>query len=177
MAKIEALSTTIFKESEERKIIGVATIILSQDGKILVIQETEDKPWLDKKRGDWSIPAETIKEGETEMEALLRVIKEEVGENGDIICNPENDWIGDYQFGVGSNIWGRAYLLHFNGTSDTLRSFSAERNEVINHRWIVPQEIRNLPRRKGVSEIVEDFIIGRRGIIQEECSPGFRPNQ
>lgn len=176
MAKIEALNTTIFKESGERNIMGVAAIILSQDGKILVIQETEDKPRLDKKRGDWSIPAETIKEGETETEALLRVIKEEVGENGDIICNPENDWIGDYQFGVGVNIWGRAYLLHFNGTSDTPRSFSAERNEVINHRWIVPQEIRDLPRRKGVLEIVEDFVVGRKGVIREKCSPSFRPN-
>ena len=177
MAETEALIPIIFKESEERNIVGVAAIILSQDGKILVIQETEDKPWLDKKRGDWSIPAETVKEGETEIEALLRVIKEEVGENGDIICYPENDWIGDYQFGVGLSIWGRAYLLHFNGVSDTPRSFNAERDEVINHRWITPQEIRNLPRRKGVLEIVEDFMEGRKGIVREECSSGFRPNQ
>jgi len=168
---------TTFKETEPRVIKGVAAVILSQDGKILIAQETENKPIIDKKRGDWSIPAETIKEGETELEALLRLIKEEVGENGDITCNPENDWVGDYQFGAGINIWARAYLLHFNGTSDTPRSFSAERDEVISHRWIAPQEIRNLPRRQGVLEIVEDFMVGRKGVIREECSPGFRPNQ
>jgi len=156
--------------------MGVAAIILSQDGKILVVQETEDKPKADKKAGDWSIPAETIKEGESELEALLRLIEEEVGENGDIACNQESDWIGDYQLKKGTNIWGRAYLLHFNGTSDTPRSFSAEQDEVINHRWIAPQEIRNLPRRKGVLEIVEDFTVGRKGVIREECSPGFRPD-
>ena len=157
--------------------MGVAAIILSQDGKILVVQETEDKPKADKKAGDWSIPAETIKEGESELEALLRLIGEEVGENGDITCNQESDWIGDYQLKKGTNIWGRAYLLHFDGTSDIPRFFNAERDEVINHRWIAPQEIRNLPRRKGVLEIVEDFMEGRKGIVREECSSGFRPNQ
>ena len=168
---------TISKETEPRVIRGVAAVILSQDGKILVAQETENKPIMDKKRGDWTIPAETIEKGETELEALLRLIKEEVGENGDITCNPGNDWIGDYQFGVGINIWGRAYLLHFTGTSETSRSFTAEREEVINHQWIKPEKIMDMPRRKGVSEIIDDFQAGRRGVIREECSPGFRPNQ
>lgn len=176
MTKIEALNTTVFKEREERNIVGVAAIILSQDGKILVVQETEEKPVVDKRAGDWSIPAETIKEGETEFEALLRVIEEEVGENGDITCNPENDWIGDYRLGGGINIWGRVYLLHFKGTSETPRSFTAERKEVINHRWINPDEIKNMSRRGGILEIVEDFQAGRRGVIREECSPGFRPS-
>jgi len=176
MAKIEALSTTIFKESGERNIMGVAAIILSQDGKILVVQETEDRPKADKRAGDWSIPAETIKEGESEIEALLRLIEEEVGENGDIICNPESDWIGDYQLQKGFDKWGRAYLLYFNGTSDAPRSFRAVGDEVINHRWMDPKKIRNLPRRAGVLEIVEDFIAGRKGVIREKCSPSFRPN-
>ena len=174
MTKIEALNTTGFKEREERNIMGVVAIILSQDGKILVVQETENKPQIDKQAGDWSIPGETIKDGETELEALLRVIIEEVGENGDITCNPENDWIGDYGVGAGINIWGRAYVLHFNGTSQTTRPFKAEGNEVINHCWIDPREIKNLPRRKGVLEIVEDFMAERRRVIREECSPGFR---
>ena len=165
------------KETEPRIIKGVIAVILSQDEKILVAQETEDKPYMDKKRGDWTIPAETIEKGETELEAVLRLIKEEVGENGDITCNPENDWIGDYQFEKGINIWGRAYLLHFSGTSETSRSFMAEREEVINHHWINPEEIRSMARRKGVLEIIDDFRAGRRGIIKEECSPGFRPSQ
>lgn len=157
MVEAQRPETQISKEIEERKIMGVAAVILSQDGKILVIQKTGNNLVLDKRAGDWSIPAETIKEGETEFEALLRLIKEEVGENGDIMCDPENDWIGDYRFRDRVNIWGRAYLLHFDGTSTTQRAFSAERNEVVGHCWIDPREIKNLPRRRGVLEIVEDF--------------------
>ena len=174
---VENISEATAKETEPRIIKGVIAVILSQDEKILVAQETEDKPYMDKKRGDWTIPAETIEKGETELEAVLRLIKEEVGENGDITCNPENDWIGDYQFEKGINIWGRAYLLHFSGTSETSRSFTAEREELVNHQWVKPEEIINMARRKGVLEIIEDFRAGRRGIIKEECSPGFRPSQ
>jgi len=174
---VENISEATAKETEPRIIRGVAAVILSQDGKILIAQETGNKPIMDKKRGDWTIPAETIEKGETELEALLRLIKEEVGENEDITCNPENDWIGDYQFEKGINIWGRAYLLHFSGTSETSRSFTAEREELVNHQWVKPEEIINMARRKGVLEIIEDFRAGRRGIIKEECSPGFRPSQ
>lgn len=178
MALSELGEAATYKEkAEERNIGGVAAVILSQDGRILVVQETVDKPRLDKQAGDWSIPAETVEQGETELEALLRLIKEEVGENGDIICNPQVDWIGDYGFAAGLNIWVRAYVLHFNGSSKTPRPFNAERNEVINHCWIDPSEIWNLPRRKGVFEVVRDFSAGRREVICEECSPGFRPNQ
>lgn len=172
----EVITTAATSERKEaRNIRGVAAVILSQDGKILVVQETENKPRLDKQVGDWSIPAETIEKEETELEALLRLIKEEVGENGDIICNPQEDWIGDYGLGAGDNLWVRTYVLHFSGSSQTPRFFSAERREVINHRWIEPLEIRGLPRRKGALEVVEDFLAGRRGVICEECSPGFRP--
>jgi len=174
---VENISEATAKETEPRIIRGVAAVILSQDGKILIAQETGNKPIMDKKRGDWTIPAETIEKGETELEALLRLIKEEVGENEDITCNPENDWIGDYQFEKGINIWGRAYLLHFSGTSETSRSFTAEREELVNHQWVKPEEIINMARRKGVLEIIDDFRAGRRGIIKEECSPGFRPSQ
>ena len=174
---VENISEATAKETEPRIIRGVAAVILSQDGKILIAQETGNKPIMDKKRGDWTIPAETIEKGETELEALLRLIKEEVGENEDITCNPENDWIGDYQFEKGINIWGRAYLLHFSGTSETSRSFTAEREELVNHQWVKPEEIINMARRKGVLEIIDDFRAGRRGVIREKCSPGFRPNQ
>lgn len=165
------------KGQGERLIRGVAAVISSQDGKILAVQETEDKPLLDKKRGDWSIPAETVEAGETELEALSRLIREEVGENGDITWDPKQDLIGDYQFGAQTPIWGRAYILHFGGTSEARRTFVAERTEVINHRWIHPDEIRDMPRRKAVLEVVEDFVAGRRGVVRKECTPGFRPNR
>lgn len=175
MVETNTPEAKIPKEIEERKIMGVAAAILSEDGKVLVIEETEDKPRLDKMAGDVSIPAETIKEGETEFEALIRLLDEEVGMREGMICNPGDDWIGDYQLRKGKGIWGRAYLVHFQGRSDSSNSFRAEGEEVVNHRWINPEDIRQMPRRAGVLEILEDFSAGRREVIREECSPGFRP--
>lgn len=166
----------ISKEIEERKIMGVAAVILSEDGKVLVIEETEAKPRFDKKAGDISIPAETIKKGETEFEALIRLLEEEVGIREGMVCDPEEDWIGDYQLRKGTSIWGRVYLIHFQGRSDSSRTFAAKNEEVVNHHWIVPSEIKSMPRRAGALEILEDFSSGRRGVIREECSPGFRPD-
>lgn len=177
MVEDQRPETQIPKEIEERNIRGVAAVIVSGDGKILLVQETVDKPHIDKHAGDWSIPAETMREGEDEIDALSRLIAEEVGEEGDITCNPAEDWLGDYRVKGRKDKWARAYVLRFNGTSDTPRSFRAVGDEVINHRWIDPKEIKDLPRRAGVLEVVEDFIAGRQGVICEECSSGFRPNQ
>ena len=163
------------KEIEERKIMGVAAVILSEDGKILVIEETENKSQLDKMAGDISILAETIEEGETEFEALIRLLEEEVGIREGMICNPKEDWIGDYQLREGSGIWGRAYLVHYQGRSDSPLGFKAKDREVVNHRWIKPFEIKEMPRRAGVLEIIEDFSARCHGIVREKCSPGFRP--
>lgn len=164
------------KEIEERKIMGVAAVILSEDGKVLVVEETEDKPQLDKKAGDISIPAETIEEGETEFEALIRLLEEEVGVREGIVCNPEADWIGDYQLRKRSGIWGRVYLVHFQGKSDSPKGFTSKEDEVVNHHWINLDDIRHMPRRAGALEILEDFKAGRREVVREECSPGFRPS-
>jgi 8-oxo-dGTP pyrophosphatase MutT (NUDIX family) len=70
MTEIKSLEPQVPKEVEGRIIKGVAAVILSQDGKILVVQETENRPEVDKQSGDWSIPGETIEKGETEFEAL-----------------------------------------------------------------------------------------------------------
>lgn len=163
------------EETKERKIYGVVAIILSFDGKILVVEETENRPEYDKKAGDISNPTETIEEGETELEALERLLEEEVGVREGMICDPDEDWIGDYQIG-GTDIWGRAYLVHYQGRSDSSQIFKAEDGEVINHRWIEPSEIGKMPRRAGVLEVVKDFLHGHRGVIRHECLPGFRPD-
>lgn len=176
MVEDRKTEANISKEIEERKIMGVAAVILSEDGKVLVIEETENKPQVDKMTGDISIPAETIKEGETEFEALIRLLEEEVGVREGMVCNPEVDWIGDYQLGKRTGIWGRVYLIHFQGRSDSPRGFSSKDREVINHRWINPVDIAHMSRRAGALEILEDFRAGRRGVIREECSPGFRPS-
>lgn len=176
MVEADTPEAEVPKEIEERKIIGVAALILSEDGKVLVIEETVDKPQFDKEAGDISIPAETIKERETEFEALIRLLEEEVGVREGMVCDPKDDWIGDYQLRKGTGYWGRVYLINFQGSSESHLRFKAKDREVVNHRWINPEDIRQMPRRAGALEILEDFKAGRRGVIREECSPGFRPN-
>ena len=158
----------------ERKIIAVGAIILSEDGKILVIQETQDKPFVDKKAGDWGFPVETALPGETIEENLKRLFAEEIGEI-EVKYDLTSDWIGDYNGGNETKpLWGRVFLVHYKGRSDNGVSFRSVDGEVINHSWIFPREIFGLPRRKCVIEPIRNFIDNKRGVVCEKCSPGAR---
>ncbi len=160
---------------QERKIVAVGAIIASEDGKILVVQETQDKPMIDKRAGDWSFPAETAKQGETIEENLKRLFVEEIGEM-EVDYDLNSGWIGDYNGGNEEvSLWGRVFLVQYKGISDNGVSFRSFDGEVINHRWISPKEIFNLPRRKCVVEPIRDFIDGKRGVVCINCLPGVRP--
>ena len=54
----------------------VAWIVKTTDWDLLLVLENENKAW--KKKWQWSIPMETIEEGETSWQALLRWLKEEL---------------------------------------------------------------------------------------------------
>jgi ADP-ribose pyrophosphatase YjhB (NUDIX family) len=161
------------KEIEERKIYGVVAVIQSLDGRILLVQETEDKPEYDKQVGDLSNPTETIEEGETIAKTLARLLEEEVGICEGMVFDLKKDWIGDYRI-AGTEYWGRAFLVHYQGDSNSLVDFNTKA-DVTNPHWVEPEEIKNISRRAGVLEVVEDFLRGRRGMVRAECSPGFRP--
>ncbi|MFA4826694.1 MAG: NUDIX hydrolase [Candidatus Shapirobacteria bacterium] len=158
----------------ERKIIAVGAIIQSEDGKIIVVQETEDKSIVDKKVGDWGFPIETAKPGESVEKNLERLFTEEIGEI-EVDYDLVSDWIGDYNGGNKEvPLWGRVFLVHYKGRSSERVSFKSVDGEVINHRWISPEEIFKLSRRKCASEPIRDFIEGRRGVVCSECLPGVR---
>lgn len=156
------------KETGKRKIFGVAIVVVSRDGKILVVQETIDRPERDRRAGDWTVPAESVEKGERPLDTLRRLIQEEIGGLKNITFDSENDWLGDYQLNPG--LWGRAFVLHFNGVSTQFQSFVAEKREVVNHQWIEPEEIRNMQRRGAVLEVVNDFIDGKRGVTCKQIS-------
>ena len=147
-----------YLEIETRKISAVGAIITAEDGRILVVQETQDKPVFDKRCGDWSFPAETLKEGEAVFEALSRLISEEVGDIRFSFDSTE-DWIGDYNVGSQEKpIWGRVFLLYAKGRSEELIDLYSIDGEVINHRWIFPMGLQGMARRKGVWEPLKDFL-------------------
>lgn len=157
-----------------RTIKAVGAIIMSDDGKILIVQETVNKPQIDKMAGDWTFPAETLKEGESIFGALSRLICEEVGEiryNFD----SERDWIGDYNVGSGeSPIWWKVFLLNAIGRSEKQGRLSSIDGEVVGHKWVFPRELQSLPRRKGVWEPLKDFLAGQRSVVCLSCIPGER---
>lgn len=161
---------------KERRIMAVGAIIMADDGRILIVQETQDKPVIDKKTGDWSFPIETLGEGELPLEGLERLLDEEVGSIGlgDVDFVPERDWIGDYNVNPEHPIWGRVYLLQARGSSENFTGHSSVGGEVINHRWVFPRGLQGLPRRKGVWEPLKDFLTGQRGVICTDCIPGMR---
>lgn len=57
---------------------GVGLILLHDDGCFPVIRELSSKPHL-KESGDLSIPLETVKFGESELDAVIRLMDEELG--------------------------------------------------------------------------------------------------
>jgi 8-oxo-dGTP diphosphatase len=63
-------------EAEARKIIDVAAgLILRADGKLLLGQRPEGKPWA----GWWELPGGKLEPGETVLAALARELEEEIG--------------------------------------------------------------------------------------------------
>lgn len=162
------------EREQEIKIAAVGAIIVSEDGKILIVQETKDKSVIDKKAGDWSFPAETAKPGESIGENLRRLFAEEVGEIS-VDYDLSSGWIGDYNGGNEQvSLWGRVFLVYYKGRSDDGAVFRSTDGEVINHRWISPEEIFNLPRRKCVVEPIRDFVGGKRGVVCTSCLSGVR---
>lgn len=158
----------------ERKISAVAAIIMSTDGRILIVQETQDKPQFDKMAGDWTFPAETLEPEEPLEKALRRLVHEEVGEIKYRFYSKE-DWIGDYNVGSPENpIWGRVYLLHYRSGSNTAADLGSVDGEVIGHKWVLPRALRTLPTRRGVLEPIGDFLSSMRGVVCWECAPGAR---
>ena len=172
MGRVKTISSaeTMFP----RVIMAVGVIIMTNDGKVLIVQETRDKPAADRMAGDWTFPVETLEKGESLVEGVSRLIFEEVG---DIKYgfSPKRDWIGDYNVNsLEKPVWGRVYLLHVEGMAEEFTGLRSVNDEVINHRWVLPRALRTYSRRKGVDEPLTDFLNGRREVICWQCGPAER---
>ncbi len=66
--------------STQPPIVGVGLFVYHPPTQeFLLIEECKAKPALSKPRGAWSIPFETVHDGETIRAAMLRMIPEEIG--------------------------------------------------------------------------------------------------
>ncbi|KAI3509662.1 hypothetical protein L1887_25114 [Cichorium endivia] len=62
--------------------VGVAAFVLNSDGKILVVQE---KSGVFKGTGVWKLPTGSVEEGEDICTAAIREVKEETGQDSEIL--------------------------------------------------------------------------------------------
>ncbi|MBI2610829.1 NUDIX hydrolase [Candidatus Kaiserbacteria bacterium] len=140
---------------------GVALIVVNPNGEVLVLKELEAKPDLEKYVGIYSIPMETVEKGESEQEALARLITEELG---GLSVEIESKKRGFYWIAQDA----RASL--YVGQTDTrdLRCPSKS-GEVDGQRWESPREALKLWIRRGVREMLHDYLAGRRGVTCSHC--------
>lgn len=154
-----------------RRIRGVALIVTNPSGRIMVLQELEDKPRFGKHAGMWSIPMETLEANETHYTGLRRLMKEELPgllvEHMSLDCTP----IGSYR--IAPRVWGTLYVAR--SSSFDLPKSNGDR-EVGQHEWVHIAESLNRWLRRGAAEMIEDFANRRSQIRRTACRTINRPS-
>lgn len=127
------------RESYNSRVKGVAGIIVSQDKKILVGREQTDKPESLRRKGQLSIPMETLKafEGRTEL-GMIKALLSEIATDDSVLAlrhGLENAGIigtvpvhSDYDMAV--------LLLRWNGSSEVMPFDEACPDEFNDLKWV-----------------------------------------
>lgn len=148
---------------------GVALVIYTPERKILVLQEYQEKDYLGKFPGMFSIPMETKKSGEMDYSALVRLCAEELPSELFELIVPLPQimtYVGSYQ--VVPGVFVCLYSIRIIDTPD-IRVGNPENKEVGNWQWISPEEALKLWLRQGAHEMIEDFMAGERDVCREKC--------
>jgi hypothetical protein len=157
----------IVPELEELPIQGVAAILVVPSEKIYTIRETMSRPEYGKMEGMRTIPMETVESGEDRLGTLRRLIKEEVGEGSVEIDRVEK--IGIYGLDVAA---ATCYVVR----AQRITSSGLE-GDVTDPRLMSVDEILTSWTRRGVVEMMEDFLNNRRNVVRAYCkSVNLTPN-
>ncbi len=144
------------------RIRGVALIIKHPGTeRILILRENEDKPWLGKLAGMWSIPMETLHDGEAHDAAVRRLIHEELS---DLPVLPGVMRIGAYL--IVPRIWATLYTAR---SASTDLTEVAKTHEVDSHAWVNPEQALRLWLRRGASEMIRDWLDHKIGVVRRHC--------
>lgn len=141
----------------------MALIIQNPEGKILVLQEYETKPHLGKYRGMLSIPMETSRPKEPDLNTITRLLGEEVP---GFDLQPEEilqSRIGIYQ--IVPRVWVTLYW------TKTMRQHlpNQKSSEVGNYQWVDPREVLDFWLRQGAREMISDFLEGEKEVFCRHC--------
>lgn len=157
-----AAGEAIMKQYNCALLRGVALIVENPEGEILVLRELKSKPWLGKWAGMYSIPMETIKTSESDKETLQRLRREELG---DLEVEIESEPRGTYQ------VVRIARLKLYVGRTKTKTMPNVNGSkEVDQHQWKAPRTALDMWVRRGVREMLEDYIAGAKGVFRI-CRP------
>lgn len=154
---------TEIKESKTYQIAGVGVIILLPSGEILAVQEMNDSEKTGKEKGDWSIPMESIEEGETIDQNFKRLFREEIlAFDFPQLLQDNKQWLGDYE--VVPGIWGRVFVLK---VEPNFVSYVGQNNsDVTGHSFVNPGWLLSQHTRAGVEEMIKDFLSNKERVVR-----------
>ena len=136
-------------------VYGVGLLLFEPTGKLLVLRELESKPYYNKKAGMLSPPLETIEKGETNRQAVQRLIYEEIG--GSVEEKP--CFFESFLIKLSKEFSVRLHVYRCN----TQKEFVAYPNDtdIEYYGWMHPYEILELAtqkRRREVEPILLSYL-------------------
>lgn len=147
----------------QKRVRGVALIVVNPHNKLLVIREKETKDWLGKKAGMDSIPMETCKPGESDLLTLARLQQEELP-TLPLLALPEY-YVGAYR--LAPLTWARLYVAR--APTLALPTFTSVCADVGHPRWMSINDAMQLWLRRGAWEMLQDYADGHRRVIRKSC--------
>lgn len=153
---------------EERSIQAVAAMIVCPEGTVYTVVETVDRPEYGKLTGMRTIPMETMEPGETHVQTLSRLLKEEVG--GNIVNVSASERLGIYGINDAAATFFVVEAVRNDSASDLVI------DGVLNPAWINFAELQSTWTRAGVAEMLEDYLQGRRNVVRNSVRMEYQKN-
>jgi hypothetical protein len=136
-----------------RIIEGVGLILFDQDGRILMFSTSRVKTECSQNDGMLSVPIRIIEDGESDVEALVRLILEDLG-NETIQVSPEPH--GTFAHKLSDAVTEKLWL--FIGKCDLSFDIRSDLHDCIFYGWMPPQALMNRQPgqlRPGIESIVD----------------------
>jgi len=149
-----------------QRVWGVALIVQSPEGEILILQELESKPRFGKYSGMFSIPMETSKPNEPDNSAIARLIEEELPGLDLSVDGKFEACLGAYR--IVPRVWVKLFFIKA-GNASLPNPDDSENREVGNYQWVNPKEALGLWLRQGAWEMIKDFMGNKKGVLCRYC--------
>lgn len=138
---------------------GVAVIVKSLNtGKILTVRELCSKKGI-KQRGQLSIPAETVEDNESDLEAFFRLMREEVGANIHMDVSTATSlgvvhWIQNEFLQAEVHVWVICQ-------KEEVKMCPGDTMDVEYFGWLSPEELLCQDIRPGIRETMQEYLSQR----------------